>query len=70
MNEFRTVCGLYFVTAGTCGPNCTVTLDLENALINISRDKLRINVSVSFLRCTINNHHLTIAHVKSTKSEV
>lgn len=30
------------------GPNCTVTLKLENALINISRDKLRINVPVPF----------------------
>lgn len=28
------------------GPNYTVMLELENALINISRDKLRINMPV------------------------
>jgi len=50
------------------GPNCTVTLDLENALINISRDKLCINVLVSLPCYTINNHPLTIVHVKSTRS--
>lgn len=42
MNEFQTV-GEHTLRPLARGPNCIVTLELGNALINIARDKLRIN---------------------------